>query len=234
MSRGLRVVSVFLSLSVMMVGCILLSIWFLQSQRFPLKTIEVRAELKWVAEADVKNKVLPYLVKGFFGLNVKSIQNSLEQLPWIQTVDIRRIWPDRLLISVVEKTAQGRWNDSGVLSTDGKIFYPDTASIPVKLPHFNGPNDRVQEILQQYFVLLEMLGPIGLRIQTIELSNEGTWQLLLDNGIKIVLGKTALNERMARFILAYPLRFQDKRAQIAYIDLRYTNGFAVGWKKVAQ
>ena len=178
--------------------------------------------------------VSPFLSKGFFWLNVQNVQDSLGNLPWIQSVEVRRVWPDRLLIILEERTAQATWGENGVLSTEGVIFYPDVSSIPSKLPRFQGPDDRVKDILQQYFTLLEVLGPVGLTIQALDISKEGSWRMVLDNGMSVVIGKAAFSERMARFILAYPGKLQGKSQQIAYIDLRYTNGFAIGWKAGVQ
>ena len=71
---------------------------------------------------------------------------------------------------------------------------------------------------------------MGLTIQELDLSTNGSWKILLDNGIAVILGKTGLSERMTRFMLAYQHSLQAQSQQIAYIDLRYTNGFAIGWK----
>lgn len=208
--------------------------WSKQPDRFPLRTIDVTAELKAMKEQDIKATVLPFLPKGFFWVDVDSVQQSLTRLPWIQSAEIRRVWPDRLEISVQEKTAQARWGEEGVLSTEGVVFYPDVTTLPEKLPRFYGPSDRAKEVLHQYLNLLELLSPIGLTVQSLALSAEGSWRLVLDNGVAIILGKTGLSERMGRFVLAYQGSLQAQIQRIAYIDLRYTNGFAIGWKKSVQ
>lgn len=204
--------------------------WSKETDRFPLRTIEVQAELKSVKESDIKAVVLPFLPKGFFWLNVKSVQKRLKEVPWVQSAEVRRLWPDRLAVTVKERTAQARWGSKGVLSTDGVVFYPERTSLPDKLPYFEGPEERVKDILENYLTFLELLGPVGLTIRELQLSPEGTWRIVLDNGVAVILGKTALNERMTRFVLAYQSRLQAQSGRIAYIDLRYANGFAVGWK----
>lgn len=230
MSMRMRVVSILLPLVIMLVSVSLLVIWSRHSERFPLKTVEIRTPLQHVKEAEIRASILPFFDKGFFWLNVKAVQACLKELPWVQSVDIRRVWPDRLVVSVTEKTAQARWGEQGVLSTDGNIFYPDLATIPEKLPLFNGPKSEALGMQQQYFSLLEQLGPVGLTIRSMKLSLNGSLQIMLDNGISIILGKTAMNERMARFVLAYQARLQAQSQKIATVDLRYTNGLAIGWK----
>jgi cell division protein FtsQ len=211
-----------------------LIIWSKEPDRFPLKALDVQGELKSISEQDIKSLVLPFLPEGFFWVNVQAIQQHVKELPWVETADVRRVWPDRISVQVKEKIAQARWGEKGVLSTEGDVFYPKALTIPSALPRFDGPDKQAKEVLQQYFTLLELLGPLGLRIQGLVLSPEGSWQAVLDNGITLVLGKTALSERTHRFVLAYQSRLQPESGRIAYVDLRYTNGFAIGWKTGAE
>jgi cell division protein FtsQ len=228
----MRWVSVFLPLAIILVSLSLVVVWSRHPDRFPLRTVEIRSPLKHVTEAEVKASLVPFLNKGFFWLNVQAVQTCLKRLPWVQTVNIRRVWPDRLVVLVQEKTAQARWGERGVLSTNGVIFYPELATIPEKLPRFEGPASEVLIMQQQYFALLEQLGSVGLTIKSLNLSLNGALKILLDNDVSIILGKHAMNERMARFVLAYQGTLQGQRQRIAYVDLRYTNGFAIGWKTV--
>lgn len=230
MSIRMRMVSIFLPLAIVLVSLLSLVVWSRHSDRFPLKTVEIRSPLHLVEEAEIQASVLPFFDKGFFWLDVQAVQACLKQIPWVQTADIRRVWPDRLLVSVQEKTAQAKWGEKGVLSTDGVIFYPEVATIPEKLPQFDGPTSEALVMQQHYFALLEQLGAVGLTIQSLNLSLNGALKIMLDNGISIILGKNAMNERMARFVLAYQGSLQAQSQRIAYVDLRYTNGFAIGWK----
>jgi cell division protein FtsQ len=234
MSIWMRILSIVLPCGIIVAGVGALVVWSRHPERFALRTIEVRAELKHVQEDDIKANVLPFLSQGFFWLNVQSVQDSLKRLPWVHTVEIRRVWPDRLQIKVQEQTPQARWGDQGILSTEGIIYYPELSSIPDKLPRFDGPDDSAKEMLQHYLTLLEHLGPIGLTVKALDLSPNGSWRIMLNNGIDVILGKAGLSERLARFVLAYQGSLQAQSEKIAYIDLRYTNGFAVGWKKGGQ
>ena len=226
--------SVILPLAIIVVGLGALVVWSWHPDRFPLRIVQVRAQLKQLKESDIKTTVLPFLSQGFFRLSVRSIRDELQQLPWVQSVEVRRVWPDILQIAVQEQMAQAKWGEKGVLSTEGKIFYPDPQTIPSKLPQFEGPDARAKEMQQQYLALLEALGPIGLTVQKLDLSANGAWQMLLDNGMTVILGKTGLSDRINRFVMAYQSNLQAQSQRIAYVDLRYTNGFAVGWKAGVQ
>ena len=234
MSKWMRWVSIILPLTIIVVGLGAVVIWSWHPERFPLRTVQVRAQLKQLKESDIKATVLPFLSQGFFRVSVRAIRDELQHLPWVQSVEVRRIWPDVLQVSIQEQMAQAKWGEKGILSTDGTIFYPDPDTIPLKLPQFEGPNERAKEMQQQYLALLEALVPIGLTVEKLNLAPNGAWQMVLDNGMTVILGRTGLNDRINRFVLAYQSNLQAQSQRIAYVDLRYTNGFAIGWKTGVQ
>lgn len=220
---------ILLSVGTVVGGFSALAVWLEHSERFPLRVVEIRDDLKKIKPEEVTQTLASYLGQGFFGLEMEGIQKKLTDLPWASKVSVRRIWPDKIAISIKERIPQALWEEKGVLSTEGVVFFPDLATLPRDLPRFRGPIQRAKEIQQHYFSLLEMMGPLGISISELHLLPDGTWQMNLGNGIAIILGKTAFNERVTRLVLAYR-GIQDKLNRIAYLDLRYTNGLAIGWK----
>jgi cell division protein FtsQ len=234
MSMWTRVLSILTPVGIMVGVLVALVVWSRHTDRFPLKKIDIKSELKQITEQEIQEVVIPQLTQGFFGLEVSDIQKSIKQLAWIESAEVRRVWPDQLVILVKEQTAQARWGESGILSTEGAVFYPQSMAVHENLPKFVGPVERAKEMQRQYLEILELLGPTGLMVKTLELSDSGTWKIRLDNGIAIILGKSGLNERTARFVQAYRGDLQAQQERIAYVDLRYINGFAIGWKMGVQ
>jgi len=67
----------------------------------------------------------------------------------------------------------------------------------------------------------------------LRLDARGALELQLDNGVVVRFGRKQVDERLARFV-AVALRLIAQRAtDIAYLDMRYTNGFAIGWRSGA-
>lgn len=230
MAVWVRLLSLYLPLVALVVAFYALLVWFQQPDRFPLRVVEIRSELKYLTEDEIKSTTLPFLAKGFFGLDGKGLRDALTALPWAESVNVRRAWPDRLQVSVREHVGQAQWGKTGVLSTNGVLFFPSENAVPVGLPEFKGSTVRAKEMLGQYLDLLELLAPVGLSVQTLEVTPKGVWHAVLDNGISLILGRSGLSESVARFVLAYQSRLQSKSQRVAYVDLRYTNGVAVGWK----
>jgi len=207
--------------------------WARQPEHFPLRAVEIQHELKWTPKESISEVVSKYMSGGFFGLNVEAVQQGLATLPWTASVSVKRVWPDRISVSITEQTPLARFGDHGIISTEGRVFYPDLESLfklPKGLPVFNGPERYAKEMLHYYFELLEMLGPLGLTISELSFSPECSLKIRLDNGIAIIIGKSAIAARMARFVMVYPNQLQKEVKRIGYLDLRYTNGLAIGWK----
>lgn len=233
MSLWIRSVSILLPCALLMGGGLAFYNGSRSQAYFPLKVIEVQNPLQRVSVEELETAVKEHMSLGFFGLNVAAVQASLKALPWVEEASIRRVFPDRILISVKEKTAQARWREDAALSTEGVVFYPDLKSLPPKLPKFIGSNLHAKEMIQQYLKFLEVLGPLNLQIAVLELSPRGAFKITLDNGIAILLGKTGLEERLGRFMLAYQKQLKSQTERMAYVDLRYTTGLAIGWKTEA-
>jgi cell division protein FtsQ len=88
-------------------------------------------------------------------------------------------------------------------------------------------------VVQRYLTVQGRIVESGLRLTALRLDARGSWELQLDNGVTVRIGRKQVDERFERF-LAVALRMISQRAaDIAYVDMRYTNGFAVGWRSGA-
>lgn len=233
MSFGLKVVLTLLPLGIIVGGVMTLVFWAKQPEHFPLRVVELQQELKWVTQDSISEIVSNHMSGGFFGLNVESLQENLLSLPWVSSVSVKRIWPDRISIDLIEKLPLARFGDQGVMSTEGKIFYPDEESLkklPSNLPMFKGPENYAKDFMQQYFALLEKISPLGLTILELSFSTEGSMQIRLENGIVIIIGKSAIEQRINRFVNVYGNQLKKEIGRVDYLDLRYPHGVAIGWK----
>jgi cell division protein FtsQ len=64
----------------------------------------------------------------------------------------------------------------------------------------------------------------------LRLDERGAWELSLDNGVALRLGRSKMDERFERFMGTAARVVTARAAEIAYVDLRYANGFAIGWR----
>ena len=63
----------------------------------------------------------------------------------------------------------------------------------------------------------------------IQLDARGAWELTLGNGARVRLGRQDVDARLERFIsIASPV-VAARATEVNYVDLRYSNGFSIGW-----
>ena len=77
-----------------------------------------------------------------------------------------------------------------------------------------------------YKIFGDQLAPLNQKVVQISLSPRRAWQLRLNNGMVLELGREQAQERLARFVAIYPTSLASLGRTINYVDLRYKNGFA--------
>lgn len=199
------------------------------SDYFPIKTVRVYG-LTRVSPQEIKNTLLPLLDRGFFVINVEYIKDRLLQIPWTGDIFVRRVWPDKIEITVVEKSPAAKWNGQSLLSTGGELFTPKKNTIPADLPELIGPDGKQVFMLQYLKDMKSLLVPLNAKIARLELTPYLSWKLILDNGMTLQMGHKDVLTRLSQFVKVYPKIIKGSASDVEYVDLRYPNGIAVQWK----
>mgnify|MGYP005752206793 CR=1 FL=1 len=205
---------------------------WIAGDRWPMRRLAVTGEFAQVDEAAVREAVLPHVQGGFFAVDLEAVRDSVAALPWVRRVEVRKRWPDRLEVGLVEHLPVARWADGRMLSEQGQLFAAPPGA-GAGLPVFEGPEDRAAELMAMHGIARPLFLPLGLRVERVRLSPRGSWSLVLDDGTEVEAGRGDPQARLARFARMLPQLRQDPARRVARADLRYTNGFAVVWKDVA-
>ena len=164
----------------------------------------------------------------FLAVDIDSLRNALERLPWVRRVELRRVWPDRLEVSLEEHVVFARWGAAALVNTHGELF---AARSEERLPVFAGPPGTEAEVVRRYRRFVELLSPLVDEPQRVTLTPRYAWQLRLASGLHIELGRDYPGEsaerRLARFVASYSQTLARVPRRHAYVDLRYANGFAL-------
>jgi cell division protein FtsQ len=197
----------------------------------PISSIALEGRFQRVSPVEVEQAVKERVVAtGLVSVDLNAVKRAVEQLPWVASAQVARAWPRTLAIRVTEQRPAARWGTNGLLNTDGELFLSEARHIPPELPRLSGPKDTEQEVARRYFATQGRLVEAGMRITSLRLDARGSWEFDLDNGITVRLGRRQIDERFERFI-STTLKLVGQRAtDMTYIDMRYTNGFAVGWR----
>jgi cell division protein FtsQ len=196
--------------------------WFLAPERFPVRGVEFRGELKITARADLE-RALPRTPDNFFAADLGEVRASVERLPWVRRVAVRRVWPDRIEVAVEEHVALARWSDQRLVNTHGETFSAQTRQ---ELPFFVAPAGTSTEVARRYHSFTRLVAPLGTEVERVVLTPRHAWQLRLGNGLHLMLGRDgdAAEARLRRFVALYP---EVGKKHLEYVDLRYPNGFAM-------
>ncbi|MBX3709320.1 MAG: cell division protein FtsQ/DivIB [Gammaproteobacteria bacterium] len=202
------------------------------SQCFPIRTVRVYG-IYHVNHQEVQRLLTPLVSRGFFTINVEYIRDQLLQMPWISDLYVRRVWPDQVEITIVEKKPAAKWNGKSLLSEAGELFIPKQEINQQDLPQFTGPEGQQIFMLRYFHNMNRLLWPLHVKISYLELTPFFTWKLTLNNGITMQIGHKDILTRLSHFVKVYPKIVGTHPLGVDYIDLRYSNGMAVRWKKEA-
>ena len=203
--------------------------WF-AAGRWPVTKLTVQAEFRHVKAEDIRAAVLPRLGKGFFALDLDAVQKAVAALPWVESAEARKRWPDTLQLRIYERQPFARWNDKQLISRQGLVFdAPDAADLQA-LPSLHGPDARLAEVVSFYAETRKAFTGTHLQITGVALTDRGSWSVSTATGARIVIGeRDQAGRRLRRFLDVYPQLMAGHTDGFAYADLRYTNGFAVRW-----
>ncbi|HEV2681644.1 MAG TPA: cell division protein FtsQ/DivIB [Rhodanobacter sp.] len=207
--------------------------WFAAS-RWPVTQLMVQAEFKHVSADEIRAAVRPRLGKGFFALDLDAVQKAVAALPWVESAEARKRWPDTLQLRIYERQPFARWNDKQLISRQGLVFDAPGANGISALPDLRGPDARLAEVVSFYAETQKAFAGTHLQINGVALTERGSWSVSTANGAQIVIGdRDQAGRRLHRFLDVYPQLIADHADGFAYADLRYTNGFAVRWPQAA-
>lgn len=203
---------------------------------FPLRAVVLTGAPQRVPTDEIEKLVHEQVAGNFFTVDLDKTRQLFEQLPWVRKVSVRRKFPWMLEVELEEQVALASWNGKELVNTYGEVFAPACDKLEQKvalcggteeaLPVFTGQPDTPAQVTEMYGKLNVMLQPLQQRIVEVNLSPRYAWQVKLDNGMVLELGREQMEQRMERFVRAYPTSVAVLAKSTNHVDLRYRNGFA--------
>jgi len=198
----------------------------------PFHHIEIIAKEAHIKSSVLKKIAWENLQGGFFSLKVNKLEQGMMAVPWVADIALRRDWPDTLAIIVTEQMPVARWGNNGVVNDQGEIFFPSEETIPRALPILNGPVGAAKKIVINYQKIRENASLLGLGVKSLNVSLRLSYRVVLSNGLLVIIGRKNIAQRFNRIVELYPRLIGQKSGQVAYVDLRYSNGLAIKWKTI--
>ncbi|MCV6610208.1 MAG: cell division protein FtsQ/DivIB [Amphritea sp.] len=197
----------------------------------PVGQVVIEGEMRHLQRQALANESVALMNGGLLSADLVELKEGIQAHPWVYQVGVARQWPATLYLQIREEVPVARWGSNGLLNHEGDIFWPEQMKAYSDLPLMQGPAGDTALMMEQYYDLNQMLRTVGLQVTELKFEARGAWTLTLENGIRVVIGREQVVERLERFLTVYRVRLKEEAdaGRIEQIDIRYNNGMAVKW-----
>lgn len=216
----------------LLMGIWSITYWLSDETNLVIQRVQVDGDFQYADRQKISDIIEPFIKTNLHLLDVKALEEELEFEPWIRSVAITKIWPDKLLIEIVEQVPVAFWGNDRLLNNYGEIFDASLPEKKGKIPTLFHPENQGAAMIKKYLDVQKWLAalPKNIGISALIEDARGSWQLKLTNGLVIEVGNTDHQKRLKRFVVGYTRVLMTEVSRLSKVDLRYSNGFAVSWK----
>jgi cell division protein FtsQ len=202
----------------------------IKSVSMPLKYVRTEGVFQYLSKNEVQAVLQPLVLTGFFDVDMQAIHAAVATLPWVDTVAVKRIWPDAIDIKVSEKKPYARWGKNSLITEQGVIFTPKNSDQFQSMTLLTGPESQQVRALEIMKGIKTALADQSMELAEFSVNDRWAWKIKLATGLEILLGRNEQLKKLQRFLKTLTVLKQEQVEQIAVVDLRYPNGYAVSWK----
>ncbi len=190
---------------------------------FAVNAVRVATPPAHVTRQQIEDIVQREVRGTFFTMQLGSARAAFEKLPWVRSADLRREWPRGIAVALTEHVPLARWGKEALVNVQGEVF---EAAYDGALPVFNGPPGAAKEMTIQYDHFRRSLAAIDKTPDAVNVSPRRAWQIRLEDGMTLDLGREYVEARLLRFVNTYSRTIARMPHPVDRVDLRYANGFA--------
>jgi cell division protein FtsQ len=189
----------------------------------PIRSVTFAGDLGRVSRADLD--AFAHSVQGASpaAASLAAVRDAAKHIPWVREASVRRRFPDAVQVTLEAHEPLARWGDASLVSTRGEVF---NAEYDAVLPRFRGPEGSAAEVAAMYPTIARALAPLASAVTDVNVSPRGGWQVVLESGFTLEVGRADVEPRLQRFAAAWP-QLASQGIASHHADLRYANGFAL-------
>lgn len=193
----------------------------LMAAGFVVEQVDVMGEGR-LNERDIRLAAQIQRGSYFFGVDLDAARDRTESLPWVDRAVVRRLWPNRIVVQVVETTPYALWQNEGelfLLTEAGQPIVPanQAVSVPEGLKTYVGPD--AAEGAQVIEAQLSGHHEIWSRVDSLVQFPSGRWDLHLNNETIVRLPVDRVDVAISRLAELDQQSFILSR-EVGTIDLR--------------
>lgn len=212
--------------------------WLLRTENFPVEHVRFEGPFKRVNQAELEAAMLDLVRGNFFLVDLDTVQQRVEALPWVHRASVRRRFPRDISVAFTEERLVAHWTNGAWLNADGEIVRVSGTDLPSDMPKLAGPDETSAHVLAAYQEFRGAVEPLNMKLVGLTLTPRRSWRLELETSqikpLTVVLDHEQPLQRLERFARVYGATLGEDATTIRQVDLRYTNGFAVEWRGTGQ
>ena len=149
---------------------------------FVVDRVDVMGEGR-LHEEDVRKALGVYSGDYFFGVDMVAAQSRVESLSWVDRAVVRRLWPDRIVVQIIERQPYALWQHKGkvqVVDVSGEVI---SDADPRKFAHltlFVGEQSRFA--VSEMKTIINGSPDIAQRSPSFVHVSDSRWDIVLNDG----------------------------------------------------
>ena len=204
--------------------------WIQDPQNLTITSVEVKGDLNILDKEQLQPVIEPFTKTNLYLLDQKALETAIESNPWVHSASMTKIWPDKLIVKIFEQNPVAFWGDKEMLAENGEIIKASLPKEKGNLPLLYSPNDKGRNMATGFLKIRKWMKDFPLKMVEFKEDRRGSWQIKLENGMTVKIGREHQEKRLRRFMVGYDHGLKQVINNVKTVDLRYTNGFAVKWK----
>jgi cell division protein FtsQ len=225
-------------------GALVTGLWaLLRLPAFALTGITVRGDVEHNNEVTLRANVATKLTGNFFTADLERVRHAFEAIPWIRLASVQREFPNRLRVTLQEHKPVAYWGEdreSRMVNSYGEVFEANVGDLDDdKMPRLSGPDSQSQQVLTMYLALAPAFKELALSMDSLALTDRGSWRAKLSQGAVIELGRGSVDDvmqrmqRLTKTVMQVTQRLGRKVSAMESVDLRHDNGYALRLRGVS-
>lgn len=192
--------------------------------------VQIEGRFTHLKVADIDAVLRPLVDRRFGELDLPALRAAVQQLPWVARASVERVWPATVRVRAVERVPFARWNEAQLLDVDAQAFTPAAADLPDDLPKLAGTPGKEAMVTEMFRALSAQLKDSAFALAGLSRDARGEWLAQTTSGLELRLGRDDPQNAVATLLGPAERLLKNRVSEVKYIDLRYTNGFSVGWQ----
>jgi cell division protein FtsQ len=210
-------------------------LWLSRAPWMSIRVIQLEGDMQRNSLSTVRANATPRLSGNFISLDLDKARAAFEAVPWVRQATLRRVWPDRLAVRLVEHRPVALWKgedgNERLVNAQGEVFEANLGDVEDDdLPTLSGPDGTSAQLLALFRRLDPLFARNGQQLSSLQLSGRGSWRAEFDSGAVVDIGRGSEDELVARcerFLRTVGQVTGRYQRELRQADLRHAEGYAV-------